>query len=172
MIKKMMIGIIILHMILIFGKKLNMKKVKFYKTESGQWYIDLPYYLTMGGHISHLLMVAGADTLLDLIDNKHANEVYLEIFGDNIKGYYDLSTMDTIRTLYKKSEPINLGIGCTYTLAYDNSKLSLSFLKTNLDNTVWLCPTTLYVFDNKYPDKIYFRKITKEEYEKSENKVK
>ena len=53
---------------------------RFYK-ENGMWYIDLPEYLEAGlGTKNNLLMVAGADTLLDILSN-NGTEITIE-FGD------------------------------------------------------------------------------------------
>lgn len=44
-----------------------MQTHKFYKENSGGWYIDLPQYLEAGGSKGDLAMVAGADTMLDIV---------------------------------------------------------------------------------------------------------
>ncbi len=43
-----------------------MEQYRFVKEEGG-WFIDLPAYLEQGGSKGDLAMVAGADTMLDLI---------------------------------------------------------------------------------------------------------
>ena len=44
-----------------------MQTHRFYKEEHGGWYIDLPAYLEQGGAKGDLAMVAGADTMLDIM---------------------------------------------------------------------------------------------------------
>jgi len=141
------------------------KKVRFYK-EEGIWYIDLPTYLELGGHKSHLAMVAGADILLDIIDTDKDEVVYLEV-GDYV-GFLSSSKDVEYDSLLKLKEPIHSSMGCTYHLGLIN-KYYHSLINRHETDYVWLCPTTLYVFNNKYPDIIYFRKISQTDYEQGEN---
>ena len=55
---------------------------RFYK-ENGMWFIDLPEFLEKGlGTKANLLMVAGADELLDIL-SQNGTEITLQ-FGDEI----------------------------------------------------------------------------------------
>jgi hypothetical protein len=52
---------------LIFSLEPYMQTHTFYKEAYGGWYIDLPEYLEQGGSKGDLAMVAGADTMLDIV---------------------------------------------------------------------------------------------------------
>ena len=40
-----------------------------FNKEEGSWFIDLPEYIEQGGSKADLIMVEGADTMLDIIAN-------------------------------------------------------------------------------------------------------
>ena len=61
-----------------------MKQYRFVR-ESGGWYIDLPEYLEQGGSKGDLAMVAGADTMLDIIAGT-GDEVILQISTQPFRG--------------------------------------------------------------------------------------
>jgi hypothetical protein len=46
-----------------------MKTHTFYKNEHGGWHIDLPEYIKKGSSKGDQAIVAGAYTMLDIIDN-------------------------------------------------------------------------------------------------------
>ena len=136
-------------------KKMTVTK-KFYK-ENGMWYIDLPEFLEAGlGNKNNLLMVDGADTLLDILagnkPNKSADGTEVNVtFGNEPFDNYT-------HTLTKKSIGKNqslldqVGHATVEYGAYYNVK--------ELDNhQVWLCPVTEYVFGGNYPDKIWINTI-------------
>ena len=49
---------------------------RFYKTDEGRWYIDLPEWLDNDMPIEALEMIDGADLLLDKL-SKYSNEVII-----------------------------------------------------------------------------------------------
>ena len=139
-------------------KELNKMTVtkKFYR-EDGRWYIDLPEFIELGlGNKNNLLMVDGADTLLDILagnkPNKSADGTEVNVtFGNEPFDNYT-------HTLTKKSIGKNqslldqVGHATVEYGAYYNVK--------ELDNhQVWLCPVTEYVFGGNYPDKIWINTI-------------
>ena len=107
---------------------------RFYKDLDNCWYIDLPEYIESGfGDKSNLEMVAGADTLLDILSNN----------GDNV-------------TVHFSSEPFD---DYQYLLETDSEEPDGWYEVKNLNLKLWLCPVTLYVFNGIYPPNIYINKI-------------
>lgn len=117
-----------------------MKRFLFIRT-NGEWYIDLPEYLLLGGKQEDLQMVAGADEVLD----KYAeNAATVSLFID-IKPF---ETADHLELL--SYEPLELENGAYYRLNSLNGRKS--------DQTVWLCQVILFVFD-EIPKDIYILKV-------------
>jgi len=122
---------------------------KRFNKENGIWYIDLPEYLEAGlGFKGNLMMVAGADTMLDILSD-HTETVQVK-FG---------------------SQPFE---GCTHTLLGTGKGMNKEVLDAvghpeveyggyyycpELGFTIWLCPVTEYVFQGGYPDNIYVQVI-------------
>ena len=111
-----------------------MKKVfRFYKTDKGSWYIDLPEW-TDG--IEALQMVEGADTMLDTVSN-NADECYLELSDTPFEGADILLLQESLQ------DSITGGI---YMMPY--------YKGTEINHPMWLCGVTEFVF-NGLPEKIY-----------------
>ena len=109
---------------------------RFYKDEDG-WFIDLPEYLEQGlGSKGNLAMVAGADTMLDMISNE----------GSQITLRIETEQFPEAEGMLKK-----YGI-CPYGENY-------TFTGLGHVHKVWLCPVTKYVFGGKYPKKIFIQKV-------------
>ena len=109
-----------------------MKRHKFTK-EMGRWYIDLPEYLKQGGQKVDLLMVCGADTMLEKLSNGR-NEVILEY---NDKEF----DSDIALKMYK----------------HDSTG---GYYKTNRPDIVdnlWLCNVTKFIFNGQHPWNIYIK---------------
>jgi hypothetical protein len=127
---------------------------RFYK-ENRMWYIDLPQFLEQGlGTKSNLLMVGGADTLLDKLSN-NTDEVTLQISELPFVGWttWLRKLKNGKDDTYLKEvghAPVNDG-------AYYNAVV-IDNVKTN--HEVWLCPVTEYVFDGAYPEDIYVKIIS------------
>ena len=122
-------------------------KHKFNK-ESGVWYIDLPAFIDAKlGTKANLMMVAGADTLLDAMsDNGHT--ITLTLGEESFDGYTDTLVKTGIGKDQKVLDSYNhphVEYGAYYTAIERNHNL-------------WLCPVTEYVFNGGYPDKIYVKK--------------
>ena len=110
-------------------------RYRFYKTEYGSWYIDLPNW---EGSIGELQMVAGADTLLDsLSDNK--SDLYVDISTTSEPGFAKLSLI--------QKKPFG---GADYKLDHYN--------KEYINHEMWLCDVTSFVF-NSFPEEIYFKVV-------------
>jgi hypothetical protein len=112
------------------------KKLKFIKMTADGWYVQLPNY---EGHVSDLQMVAGADTLCELIAN-------------------DLTEI----TVIVSDEPFDLN-----DFKFSTRQFQLEFINStgeeganyrleSLQLDVWLCNVTKYVF-GKFPATIYIR---------------
>jgi hypothetical protein len=113
----------------------KLEKHRFYKTENGSWYIDLPDWQ---GSIGELLMVAGADTLLDEL-SRGTNEVLVELAPQMQDGFEKLQLVE------KKA----FG-GADYILE--------TYKKQKINHEMWLCDVTKFVFNN-FPEEIYFRVV-------------
>ena len=134
-------------------KKMTVTK-KFYR-EDGRWYIDLPEFIELGlGDKNNLLMVDGADTLLDKLAGNKPNK---SVDGTEVNVTFGNEPFDNYtHTLTKKFIGKNqslldyLGHAPVEYGAYYNVK--------ELDNhQVWLCPVTEYVFGGGYPETIYLK---------------
>ena len=128
---------------------------KFYK-EDGRWYIALPEFLEAGlGNKNNLLMVDGADTLLDILagnkphESKDGTEVDVTFGNEPFDGYTHILNKKAMG----KNQPLLDLLGhaaVEYGAYYDVKELD--------NHQVWLCPVTEYVFNGEYPDTIYLKK--------------
>ncbi len=115
-----------------------MKKFKFYKEPSGEWYIDLPEW---EGAKADLQMVCGADAMLELLaEGRDVVNAYIS--EDPFEGADELCLIwfNTI-----------IGSGADYRLK--------KIKGIEVDKVIWLCDVTKYVF-GKFPEKIYISAIT------------
>lgn len=117
-------------------KKL-MKNYRFYK-EGTNWYVDLPDWK---GAKSDLLMIGGADTMLDIISN-NGTEVYVSISLEEFEGSSKLE--------FKKDAKEEIGEGAYYHLEQHDGK--------QLDLQVFLCDVCQWVFGS-FPKEIYIKVI-------------
>ena len=113
---------------------------KFYKTEVGRWYVDLPEW---EGSIDELEMVAGADLFLELL-SQGEETVFLTLSTVPFEGS-EILEMKYLGTL----EGWEMGAGAWYKL------VSYMGLEYKLD--MWLCDVTKFVFGS-FPENIYFCK--------------
>ena len=107
---------------------------RFYKTDEGRWYIDLPEWLDNDMPIEALEMIDGADLLLDKL-SKYGNEVLI-----NFSDIYKKESLH-LKKIYEDKN------GATYSVKME-------------DFVVWLCPVTLYLFEN-YPENLYIKTVKK-----------
>lgn len=118
-----------------------------FNKENGIWYIDLPEFLAAGlGSKGNLMMVAGADTLLDkLAGNK--TTIKIEFDEKPFKGY--------ALTL------VNIGFGMDeqYLESVGHPKVEYGgyYNAVELNHDLWLCPVCQYLFNGKYPARIYVK---------------
>lgn len=112
--------------------------VSFSKESDKKWYVDFPNWPL--AHY-HLMMVAGADTLLEILNNE-INHVYLKVNISN----KDKDIPNTIK-LVKIDSTITGG-------AYYELKTPL---KDWNRKDLWLCPVTLAVL-GQYPKYIFIKK--------------
>jgi hypothetical protein len=126
---------------------------RFYK-ERDIWYIDLPEFLQEGlGSKSNLMMVDGADTLLDILSN-NGTEVTLEFTDKAFVGWTTYLRM--VKHGMDKDYLDKIGHAPVNDGAYYEA-LVINEKKTN--HMVWLCPVTEYVFLSEYPEDIYVKVI-------------
>lgn len=112
-----------------------MKKFRFYK-EGNNWYVDLPDWK---GAKSDLLMIGGADTMLDIV-SEYTNEVTVFISQEEFQDADELCFV-------KKAEDV--GEGAYYHLEkYKGETMGLS---------VFLCDVTLFVF-GFFPNSLFIKK--------------
>ena len=119
-----------------------METYTFYKEDFGGWYIDLPAYLEQGGSKGDLAMVAGADTMLDIIagDKK---QVTIDL---DIKPFDGSDLLE----LTKVCDPSTGG----------GYYLMRRFEGRTLNQEMWLCAVTEFVF-GYLPERIYVRRVKK-----------
>lgn len=128
-------------------------KRRFYK-ENNIWYIDLPEFLEEGmGSKANLMMVDGADTLLDILSN-NSSEVTLEFSNLTFPGFTTWLELDKSG----KNQELLDTVGHA---PVDNGAYYNTILINNIKTTqsVWLCPVTEYVFNSYYPENIYIKVI-------------
>jgi hypothetical protein len=107
--------------------------------EGRDWYIDLPEYLENGGSKADLQMVEGADKMLDYI-SEGKNTVMLSIDRITFTG------SDELR-LIERCDPFVGG-------GYYNLQ---TFEGKELNQTMWLCAVTEYVFGD-LPEQIFIKR--------------
>ena len=124
---------------------------KFYK-EDGMWYIDFPEFLEAGlGTKANLLMVAGADTFLDLLSN-NTHKVSLVFSTTDFP--YSLCKLNKLHLGMDKEYLDKIGHApVDYGAYYDVVEMN----KEPFQHKLWLCPVTEYVFGGNYPDEIYVK---------------
>ena len=115
--------------------------VSFTKEADKKWYVDFPNWPL--SHY-HLMMVAGADTLLEILNNG-TNHVSLKVNISN-------KNKDVLNTIKLVKTSSTLTGGAYY-------KLETPIKDWNRKD-LWLCPVTLAVL-GKYPNYIYIKKISK-----------
>lgn len=122
------------------------KTIDFVK-ENSLWYVDLPEFIELGfGEKGNLLMVAGADTFLEM--NSNGNERVTVTVSDQPFP----NSMQLINT--------SVGVDLDMLNIYNHPIVSHGgyYRVAESDFIMWLCPTLLYVFENdQYPADIYFR---------------
>ena len=115
-----------------------MKQHRFYR-EGGGWYIDLPEYLAQGGSKGDLAMVAGADTMLDIVAGRESS-VTIQMDRQPFSGADEL-------VLTQLCDPV---MGGGYYLMKE-------FAGNNVSQNMWLCGVTEFVFGDM-PERIYVKK--------------
>lgn len=116
-----------------------MKTHTFYKESYGTWYIDLPEYLKQGGSKSDLAMIAGADTMLEIVAGGN----------DRVTIKMDLNPFDGADELQllRLCEPSSGG----------GYYLMQTFEGKSINQEMWLCAVTEFIF-RKMPEHIYIKK--------------
>lgn len=122
---------------------------RFYKEKSGLWYIDLPEFLNAGlGNKNNLLMVAGADTFLDILSN-NGKEVTIKFSSVPFRGQKD----------HLKKTGMGMDKALLDSIGHAPVDYGAYYKSTQADHILWLCPVAEYVFDGGYPDDIYIKVI-------------
>ena len=116
-----------------------MRNFKFYKEESGRWYVDLPEWT---GHKEELEMVMGADSFLEIL-SQGESESYVTLSDKEFDGAERLELTNLGRI-----EGIELGSGAWYSLK--------EYMGIPYDMEMWLCDVTKFVFGD-FPKVIYFK---------------
>lgn len=118
------------------------KRLKFIKMTANGWYVQLPNY---EGHVSDLQMVAGADTLCELIAND-LTEITVTISDEPFEN-------TNFSTKQFQLEFINsTGTGSDAGWEEEGANYRLESLQLD----VWLCNVTKYVF-GEFPATIYIK---------------
>jgi len=116
-----------------------MREFRFYKEKNGTWWIDLDGYVAQGGNPADLQMVAGADDFLDFL-SEDKEEMKLQISEQKISTYpnpfYELKRVDEIPTISGRY-----------------------YFDTESETLMWLCSVTLWLFEGRYPETIYYKPV-------------
>jgi hypothetical protein len=124
----------------LYSRSCNMKTHTFYKEEHGGWYIDLPEFIEQGGSKGDLAMVAGADTMLDIIANGQKRVTI---------------TMDT--KPFEGADALKLLRICDPSMGGGDYRMK-SFEGRLVHHDLWLCGVTEFVF-GQIPECIYVKKV-------------
>jgi hypothetical protein len=117
-----------------------MRTFKFYKTEVGRWYVDLPEW---EGSVDELEMVAGADLFLEILsEGEQTVNVILSTVPFEGADILEFQTLGNL-------ESWELGEGAWYKM--------VSYMGIDYELKLWLCDVTKFVFGG-FPNKIYFQK--------------
>jgi len=117
-----------------------MDKYRFYK-EVNNWYVDLPSW---EGSKSDLLMIGGADTMLDILSD-NGTQVLTLISRTNFEGASELN--------FVKSAIEDIGEGSYYNFEKHNGE--------TINLSVFLCDVTLFVF-GEFPKQLFIQAIERE----------
>ena len=112
---------------------LGILNIRFYKEQTGKWYVDLPTY---PGPKADLQMVAGADTFLS-----------------KISGSSTVCTLIASDTNFEGAETLELITG--YNQEHGDYVLK-SYKNELINHKMWLCPVITYVF-GRLPELIFFK---------------
>ena len=132
------------------------QEVSFTKENDGLWYVDQPDFIELGfGTKGNLLMVAGADTLLDSLLSQTENPI-IHDGNQTISMMISLQPQEGFECIVKESEGFDLE-----TLKRFNHPVvesGANYILQSNGHKLWLCPTLLYVIrQNTYPNEIYFK---------------
>ena len=125
----------------------EIKKTIDFVKEDGLWYVDLPEFIELGvGEKGNLLMVAGADTFLEM-NSDGKSRVTVTISNKPFDG---------------GREMINTSVGVDLQMLKDYNHPIVThggyYRIVDNDFDMWLCPTLLYVFEDiNYPPFIFFK---------------
>ena len=122
----------------LFVVKNLMENYRFIKENSG-WYIDLPAYLEQGGNKGDLAMVAGADTLLDIM----------------AQGKPEVTLRIALQP-FENADHVELTEICSPTMGGGYYVLH-SYNNEPIEYRMWLCGVTNFVF-GYLPEHIYVQK--------------
>lgn len=111
----------------------------FYKTDKGEWYIDLPEW---EGDNSALQMVLGADDMLDCMAGEH-NEVRIKFADSPFEGSVKMTKLEE-----GVDGDESFG-GATYEVK-QHEVLGIPFFQK-----LWLCDVVKFIF-GEMPNVIYF----------------
>jgi hypothetical protein len=122
------------------------KTIDFVK-EDGLWYVDLPEFIEFGfGSKGNLLMVAGADTFLEINSNNEPR-VTVTVSDEPFENSRHLTNY-------------SVGVDKEMLIAYNHPEVEHGgdYILEDDGHKMWLCPTLLYVFETyTYPSDIYIQ---------------
>jgi hypothetical protein len=132
------------------------QEVSFTKENDGLWYVDRPDFIELGyGTKGNLLMVAGADTLLDALLSQAENPIIHN-------GHQTISMMISLQPQagFECIEKVSDGFDLETLRQYNHPVVEsgANYILRSNGHKLWLCPTLLYVIrQNTYPNEIYFK---------------
>lgn len=130
---------------------------RFYQEKDGRWYIDLPEYIQSGfGTKDNLEMVAGADVLMSKLA-QGKSDISLKFTDTEFNGYQvQLIRSSNYGYTSEDIDDIEFDTGGWYHY-YDKRKW---YQLRPVQHILWLCPVTLYLFNNTYPENIFMENLT------------
>lgn len=120
-----------------------------FNKEAGAWYIDIPGFIEQGlGSKGNLMMVAGADTLLDILSN-NGDEVTIEFDENDFEGSEDV-LLYTGRGMNEEELKI---------VNHPEVDYGGYYISKNRQHPLWLCPVAEMLFGGHYPEKIFIKTL-------------
>jgi len=117
-----------------------------------KWYVILPDYIEQGGKKEDLLMVAGADCLLDILSD-NGERVTLIASNTPFENCQQIAklTIEELAILKDKEKEI-YDSGAYYYMDTVDGVL--------IDDHLWLCDVLAFVFKDEFPEIIYYKMIS------------
>lgn len=127
---------------------------RFYKDDSG-WFIDLQFLIDNGTFTkANLAMVAGADTLLDILSND-GKEIIIQFEDQKFKGWE--GKLENIGISMDEEFLEEIG----HPVEYGGDYICTSLKGKLMSHRLWLCQVASFLFGGRFPKTIYIKIVDK-----------